>query len=206
MTRVIAGTARGRRLAVPPGTGTRPTSDRAREALFSALDAELGGFEDLVVLDLYAGSGALGLEALSRGAAHAVFVEADRRAAGVIAANLKTVGRKGLILTDRAERVAGQPLAAPLDLFDLVLLDPPYAVSDADVVTVLTALAEAGRLADQAVVVLERSSRAAGFPWPAGYQPTRTKTYGEARMHFACFEPRSESQDEPSVVDHTPAD
>lgn len=187
MTRVIAGTARGRRLAVPPGTGTRPTSDRAREALFSALDAELGGFEELVVLDLYAGSGALGLEALSRGAAHAVFVEADRRAAGVIAANLKTIGRKALILTDRAERMAGQVLPAPLDRFDLVLLDPPYVVSDADVAGVLTALAEAGRLADEAVVVLERSSRDADFPWPEGYRPTRAKTYGEARLHFAVF-------------------
>lgn len=187
MTRVIAGAARGRRLAVPPGDGTRPTGDRAREGLFSALESEFGGMSGLSVLDLFAGSGALGLEALSRGAEKVLLVEADRRVTRLIAQNLATVDLPGArVVADRAERaVAGEPpREAP---FDLVLLDPPYAVPDADVVTILTALADGGWLAPDAVAVLERSARDADFPWPAGYEATRTKTYGEARMNFAVW-------------------
>jgi len=187
MTRVIAGAARGRRLAVPPGDGTRPTGDRAREGLFSALESEFGGMSGLSVLDLFAGSGALGLEALSRGAEKVLLVEADRRVTRLIAQNLATVGLPGArVVADRVERaVAGElPKEAP---FDLVLLDPPYAVPDAEVVTILTALADGGWLAPDAVAVLERSARDADFPWPAGYEATRTKTYGEARMNFAVW-------------------
>lgn len=187
MTRIIAGAARGRRLAVPPGDGTRPTGDRAREGLFSALESEFGGMSGLSVLDLFAGSGALGLEALSRGAEKVLLVEADRRVTRLIAQNLATVDLPGArVVADRAERaVAGEPpREAP---FDLVLLDPPYAVPDADVVTILTALADGGWLAPDAVAVLERSARDADFPWPAGYEATRTKTYGEARMNFAVW-------------------
>jgi 16S rRNA (guanine966-N2)-methyltransferase len=187
MTRVIAGAARGRRLAVPPGDGTRPTGDRARESLFSALESEFGGLSGLSVLDLFAGSGALGLEALSRGAAEVLLVEADRRVTRLIAQNIAAVDLPGArVVADRAERAvaAGPPKEAP---FDLVLLDPPYAVSDAEVVTILTGLAEGGWLAADAVAVLERSSRDPDFPWPEGYEPTRTKTYGEARMNFAVW-------------------
>jgi 16S rRNA (guanine966-N2)-methyltransferase len=187
MTRVIAGAARGRRLAVPPGEGTRPTGDRAREGLFSALEAEFSGLSGLSVLDLFAGSGALGLEALSRGAKQVLLVEADRRVTRLIAQNIATVALPGArVVADRAERAAaaGVPPEAP---FDLVLLDPPYAVLDADVVTILTALGDGGWLAPDAVAVLERSSRDADFPWPPGYRATRTKTYGEARMNFAVW-------------------
>jgi 16S rRNA (guanine966-N2)-methyltransferase len=186
MTRVIAGVARGRRLAVPPGDGTRPTSDRARESLFAALDSALGGFDGLAVLDLFAGSGALGLEALSRGAERVLMVEADRRASAVIAKNVETVALEGArVRTDRAERVVAQP---PADgPFDLVVLDPPYAVPDDDVRVILASLAANGWLAADAVIVLERSSRDPDFAWPAGYEPTRTKTFGEARMHFASL-------------------
>jgi 16S rRNA (guanine966-N2)-methyltransferase len=187
MTRIISGAARGRRLAVPPGDGTRPTGDRAREGLFSALEAEFGGLSGLSVIDLFAGSGALGLEALSRGAKQVLLVEADRRVTRLITQNIATVALSGArVVADRAERAvaAGAPPEAP---FDLVLLDPPYAVSDAEVVTILTALSEGGWLAPDAVVVLERSSRDADFPWPPGYEGTRSKTYGEARMNFAVW-------------------
>jgi 16S rRNA (guanine966-N2)-methyltransferase len=187
MTRIIAGAARGRRLAVPPGEGTRPTGDRAREGLFSVLESEFGGMSGLSVLDLFAGSGALGLEALSRGAEKVLLVEADRRVTRLIAQNVATVDLPGArVVADRAERaVAGEPpKEAP---FDLVLLDPPYAVADADVVTILTAAADGGWLAPDAVAVLERSARDADFPWPAGFEATRTKTYGEARMNFAVW-------------------
>jgi 16S rRNA (guanine966-N2)-methyltransferase len=193
MTRIISGAARGRRLAVPPGDGTRPTGDRAREALFSALESEFGGMSGLSVLDLFAGSGALGLEALSRGAAKVLLVEADRRVTRLIAQNIATVALPGArVVADRAERAAaaGAPPEAP---FDLVLLDPPYAVPDAEVVTILTALADGGWLAEDAVAVLERSSRDPDFPWPMGYEGTRTKTYGEARMNFAVWYVRGAS-------------
>ncbi|WP_194909853.1 16S rRNA (guanine(966)-N(2))-methyltransferase RsmD [Catenulispora rubra] len=193
MTRIIAGTARGRRLAVPPGDGTRPTGDRARESLFSALESEFGGLSGLSVLDLFAGSGALGLEALSRGADRVLMVEADRRVTRLIAQNVATVDLPGArVVADRAERaVAGDvPKEAP---FDLVLLDPPYAVPDAEVVTILTALGAGGWLAPDAVVVLERSARDEVFRWPAGYEATRTKSYGEARMNFAVWYVRGAS-------------
>src|ERR1700722_11489626 len=106
MTRVIAGVAGGRRLAVPPGDGTRPTSDRAREGLFASVMSEFGGLDGVQVMDLYAGSGALGLEALSRGAASVLLVEADARAAAVIKANAAVVGLPGAtVATDRVERL-----------------------------------------------------------------------------------------------------
>jgi 16S rRNA (guanine966-N2)-methyltransferase len=198
VTRIIAGAAKGRRLAVPPGDGTRPTSDRAREALFSALDSELGGFEGLAVLDLFAGSGALGLEALSRGAVRVVLVEADRRAAGIIRRNVAVVDQGTpdvRVVTDRAERyVEGEPPGP----FDVVLLDPPYAVGDADVTKILSGLATGGWLADEASVVLERSSRDADFAWPGGYEPTRSRSYGEARLHYAVWYVRARSTTGPS--------
>src|SRR5690349_8850661 len=143
MTRIIAGAWGGRRLATPKGAGTRPTSDRVREGLFSSLESELGGFDGLRVLDLYAGSGALGLEALSRGAEHADFVEKDRSAAATISKNLRELG----VPRSRA-RVHVGPVARFLseapEPFDLVFLDPPYDVPTPDLTTVVAALPQGG--------------------------------------------------------------
>src|SRR5579863_8000417 len=124
MTRVIAGEAGGRRLAVPPGTTTRPTSDRAREGLFASLLSELGRFDGVSVLDLYAGSGAIGLEALSRGAERVLLVESDARAAAVIKSNIAAVSLPGATLAiDRVERLLNRPPAGDgkKDRFDLVI-------------------------------------------------------------------------------------
>ena len=120
MLRVVAGQHRGRRLRTPPGRGTRPTSDRVREALFSIL----GPVEGMRVLDLFAGSGALGIEALSRGAASATFVESDRRAAAAIRANLDAVGESAEIAARDALAWLRSP--PPGTAFELVMLDPPY--------------------------------------------------------------------------------
>lgn len=121
--RIIAGEFRGRRIDAPPGIETRPTADRVRETLFSMLASRIGPFDGLRVADLYAGSGALGLEALSRGAAHASFVEFDRRAAAAIRDNAATLG-----VTERVRIIAGSALALPRsEPFDLILADPPYA-------------------------------------------------------------------------------
>ena len=119
--RIVAGKWRGRTLEAPPGVGTRPTADRVREALFSMLASRLGSFEDLRVADLFAGSGALGFEALSRGAAHATFVESDPKAAAAIRRNAEKLGVSVQVL-------AGSALSLPrAEPFDLVLADPPYA-------------------------------------------------------------------------------
>lgn len=183
MTRVIAGVAGGRRLAVPPGKGTRPTSDRAREGLFSAVWARLGDLDGARVADLYAGSGAVGLEALSRGAAHVLLVESDARAARTIRANAATLGLPGAeVVADKVERVlAGAPAGGP---YDLVFLDPPYAVADTTVTAHLEALRDNGWLTPGALVVAERATRGAPLDWPGGYDADRARRYGEATLWY----------------------
>jgi 16S rRNA (guanine966-N2)-methyltransferase len=179
MTRIVAGAAGGRRLAVPP-SGTRPTSDRVREALFSAL-AHDPGLDGAAVLDLCAGSGALGLEALSRGAAHALLVESDRRAADVLRRNVAAVGLPGaLVRRAGAAAVLG---AAADRAYDVVLVDPPYAVPDAEVAGWLAAADAHGWLAAGAVVVVERSARGPAFPWPPPLVGVRERRYGETVLH-----------------------
>ena len=181
MTRIVGGAAGGRRIAVPPGSGTRPTADRVREALFSSLESEFGSFHGLAVLDLYAGSGAIGLEALSRGAATAVLVESDRRAADVIAANIKVVDLPGAkLLTRPVEKVTAGDAPAR---FDLVFADPPYKLETAELQDVLTDLAARGWLADDALVVVERGKREP-WEWPEGFAALRDRKYGEARLWY----------------------
>ena len=183
MTRIVAGSARGRRIAVPPGTATRPTSSRAREGLFSALGSLVGPFAGLRFLDLYAGSGAVGLEALSRGAAHALLVDSDRRAADVAAGNARALGLTGAVVRTGsvASLVAAPPAGGP---YDIAFLDPPYAVTDDEVRTVLTALLEGGWLAEGAVVVVERASRGGLFRWPEGLVADRERRYGEGTLWY----------------------
>ena len=168
MTRIIAGAARGRRLAVPGGTRTRPTSDRAREGLFATVTAVHGPLTGAGVLDLYAGSGAVGLEALSRGAARVVLVESDPAAARVIRANMATVGLPGAqLVTGRVATVLGRgPLAGAA--FGVVLADPPYAAGEQEITEMLTALRAGGWLAGGALVAVERASRSGPVAWPAG--------------------------------------
>lgn len=185
MTRVIAGRAGGRRLAVPPGTGTRPTSDRAREGLFSTWQSLLGGgpLDGERVLDLYAGSGAVGLEALSRGAGHTLLVEADARAARVIRENVKTLGLPGAeVRAGKAEQIVRT--AAPADPYDLVFLDPPYAVPDDDLREILLTLRAGGWLTEDALVTVERSTRGAEFAWPDGFEGLRARRYGEGTFWY----------------------
>jgi 16S rRNA (guanine966-N2)-methyltransferase len=180
MTRLISGTARGRRLKVP-AAGVRPTGDRAREGLFNSLGSLLD-VEGARVLDLYAGSGALGLEALSRGAAEAVFVESGPRVLPVLRANLAAVGLTGarVVAGSVPTVVAGRAPAA----FDLVLADPPYAVAVAEVLGVLRALVDGAWLAPGAVVVVERSSREETWEWPTPLVGLRDRRYGEALLRY----------------------
>jgi 16S rRNA (guanine966-N2)-methyltransferase len=183
VTRIVAGAAKGRRLSVPPGRATRPTSDRAREGMYSAVTHLLGPLGGARVLDLYAGSGAVGLEALSRGAEHVMLVESDRASAAVIASNIAAVGLPGAVArTAAVEQVVSAP--CPDGPFDLVFLDPPYAVPDDEVRVVLGVLGANGWFAPGAVVVVERASRGGPFSWPDGIVGDRERRYGEGTLWY----------------------
>ncbi len=176
MTRVIAGEARGRRLLVPRGERTRPTADRAREGLFSSLQS-LGGVEGARVLDLYAGSGAIGLEALSRGARAVTLVEDDPLAARAIRANVELVALLG---AEVVEQQVEHFLLGPSSAYDVVVLDPPY---DLAVDPVLRALVP--WLSQDAVVAVERRTRGPLPAWPEELELVRSRRYGEATLHYA---------------------
>lgn len=201
VTRIISGFAGSLTLKVP-SAGTRPTSDRVREALFSALEAR-DAIAGARVLDLYAGSGALALEAISRGAASAVLVEKSYAAVQVCKANAALVAARGgranqTAPTGRASRgdkpnirITGKPatsyLSSALDEFDLVFIDPPYEVGGLELDHVLEGLVP--RLAPDAVIALERSSRTPVPAWPAGLALDKVSSYGETAIYWLAPEP-----------------
>ncbi len=186
VTRIVAGSAGGRRLEVPP-KGTRPTSERVREALFNSLETMLD-IDGLRVLDLYGGSGALGLEALSRGAGHATFVESDRRAAQVLKRNATTLGFHDV----RVEQVKAETLtaAASSEPFDVVMADPPYDLPGDLLQRVLDGLVANGWAGPGSVVIVERAVRSGDLDWPAPLEPLRSKRYGDTSVHWAVIEQR----------------
>ncbi|CAN2203914.1 COG0742 N6-adenine-specific methylase [Candidatus Nanopelagicaceae bacterium] len=183
--RIIAGLAKGRAIDAV-ASSTRPTSDRAREALFSTLTSEFGTFEDLNVLDLYAGTGAIALEALSRGAALVDAVENNEMAVKAIANNhekLKSAHCPGLFhiypmsvhrfLQDKAQKQ-----------YHFIYIDPPYDVEDIDVIETLILLKDGGYLHPQALIAVERNSRVREISWPDGYEALREKNYGQATIFY----------------------
>lgn len=177
MTRIISGTARGRRLLVPEH-GTRPTSDRGREGVFNSL-MTLVDLDGAAVLDLFAGTGALGLEALSRGAARASFVESGRAAALVLQRNIDAVDRPGAVLRPvTVEAFLRESASAHGAPFDLVFADPPYNLEPEEVTRFLGQLAEGAWLGEGAIVVLERSSRDGAPLWPDVIEAIKDKRYG----------------------------
>jgi len=181
--RVIAGSLRGRRLVAPAGESVRPTKDIVREAVFSALVAR-DAVADAAVLDLYAGTGALGVEAMSRGAARAVFAERDAAALAAIAHNVEQLdlgSRARIVRTDVARFLAGPP--PPEAPFGLVLADPPYDTSDADVAALLQALSAPGWLTDDALVTVERPTRA-GSDLPDRFRACWERTFGDTLVFF----------------------
>ncbi|MHB1063799.1 MAG: 16S rRNA (guanine(966)-N(2))-methyltransferase RsmD [Georgenia sp.] len=180
MTRIVAGVAGGRTLKVPR-SGTRPTSERVREALFSRLE-HLDVVDGARVLDLYAGSGALGLEAASRGAARVTLVEAARAAAALCRANAEALGLDPLI--DVVAARVQTHLAGAGTPADLVLLDPPYDVEQEDLADVLALLGR-GWLAPDAVVVVERDRRSPEPRWPDHLAALGPRSYGDTVVWFA---------------------
>lgn len=190
MSRIITGTARGRRLATPGHQRTRPTSDRVREALFSALvswaDGQDEAPEDALrgfsLLDLYAGTGAVGLEAASRGAAPVWLVEADKKTADLARRNAADTELAVTVRTAKVEQLIASP--AP-QAFDILWLDPPYDLAADRVDAVLADLVAGGWLARHGLVVVERGSRGAAPQWPTGVGDGWQRRYGETTLHFA---------------------
>jgi len=179
MTRIVGGAAGGRRIAVPRGRHTRPTSERTREALFSSLEAIHGTLRGLAFLDLFAGSGAVGLEAASRGAAPVLLVETDTAALATLRANAAALDLGDVaVRAERVERVLAQPAAAP---FDVVFVDPPYADSVDDT---LQALLDGGFLSAECTVVVERATRSPEPRWPEGMTGERSRRYGDSTLWY----------------------
>lgn len=186
MTRIIAGEARGRRLVAPKGETTRPTSDRAKEAIFSSWSTRFG-LEGTRVLDLFAGSGALGLEAASRGARSVVLVENDPNAIAAIEKNIRTVGHPDLAVSPM--KVSSYLAGAPGEPFDRVIADPPYELAGEAVTEMLEALRSF--LAPGAVVTVERHRDDDETQWPEGYeqlqQKLKRRIHGMARFDTAIY-------------------
>jgi len=184
--RIIAGVAKGRPISAV-ASATRPTSDRAREALFSTLASEFGDFDGLRVLDLYAGTGAIALEALSRGAAIVHAVEKDEEAAKAIHSNYDSIKSSHFAGTFHlysmgAHRFVGDKAQYQ---YHFIYIDPPYDVDDIDVIETLVQLRENGFLHPDAIIAVERNSRTKEISWPYGYEELRVKNYGQATIFYA---------------------
>ncbi len=182
--RIVSGDFRGKALATPEGANTRPTSDRARQAIFNILEHAAWGPElrDARVIDLFAGSGALGFEALSRGAAFCLFVETDEAARGAIRENVDALGLFGRTRVHRRDATdLGVRPGADGPAFSIAFLDPPYARGLGEIA--LQKLAAGGWLAPEAIIVFERGSDEPDFDAP-GYEKLDARDYGAARVHF----------------------
>ena len=189
--RIIAGLAKGRNLISPSGA-TRPTSDRAREALFSTLESEFGSINDLTVLDLYCGSGAVGAEALSRGAAVVYAVDNDEKATSVTRQNFALLENiSGIGTTSVITSSVGKFLDKTSELqFDVIFLDPPYDLPNNEIEKTLSAIVKNRFLKPSAVVAIERDSKSKKLNWPAGLKELKERKYGAATIFYA--EPANE--------------
>lgn len=203
MSRIIAGSHRGRRITMPDNQLTRPTTDRVREALFSALSSWAGtaalpaeaSLTGLSFCDLYAGSGAVGLEAASRGASPVLMIEADRRTTLTISKNVTALGLSARVLSQRVEQLVRQPAEVS---FDVIFADPPYDLATSTVDTILAALVDQGWVAPDGLVVLERSRRSPEVSWPAALTGGWSRRYGETTLSFGQADSVSEIPSSPS--------
>jgi len=184
MTRIIGGNFRGRNLKVPDSL-TRPTSSRVREAVFSSVEHAVSGLSALRVLDLFAGSGALGIEAISRGAAEVVLIEKDLRAVDVLHTNIAElkVENARVVLADVLQEVKQNSTRGK---FDVVFVDAPYATADDEITEVILGLAANNWLAEYAVLVVERGSKSV-VTWPKSYEELRKKVYGDTAIWYGQY-------------------
>jgi 16S rRNA (guanine966-N2)-methyltransferase len=193
VSRIVAGSRGGRRIAMPPGAGTRPTTDRVREALFSALAAWAGtaavapetALADLAFCDLYAGSGAVGLEAASRGAGPVLLVESDRRTAQLIRRNAADLTLTVQISTSRVEHLLAQPAETA---YDIVFADPPYERDSATVTGELALIVQHRWVSPTGLIVVERSRRTPAVVWPGAVTSSWSRAYGETVLFFGSLD------------------
>jgi 16S rRNA (guanine966-N2)-methyltransferase len=193
MTRIIGGDLRGRKLKVPE-LQTRPTSSRVREAIFSSVEHAVSGLSDLRVLDLFAGSGAFGIESISRGAAEAVLIEKDLLAADTLHSNIESLGIKTarVLIADVFLRIS-EPSSA--GKFDVVFIDPPYDTPDEQVNALLAQLPKNGWLADYGLLVVERGSKSKVI-WPESIEQLREKFYGDTTIWYGQYLEHEAAQEE----------
>lgn len=184
MTRIIGGDFRGRSIKVPDAE-TRPTSSRVREAIFSSVEHAVSGLDDLRVLDLFSGSGAFGIESISRGAAEAVLIEKDLRAADTLHSNVANFGIKNarVVIADAFIDVAQK---SGRGSFDVVFIDPPYSIEDEQVNALIGHLAANDWLNEYALIVVERSSRSQ-VVWPDSIEELRKKVYGDTSIWYGQY-------------------
>ena len=190
--RIIAGVAKGRTLGSVAGA-TRPTSDRAREAIFSSLLSEFGDFLGLHFLDLFGGSGAIALEALSRGASLVHVVEKDDEAQKTIENNFELVNKnmpvgKFHLYSMSVQRFVADP---PKEKYHIAYIDPPYEFLDSEVEDILYKLHLGGFLKDDALIVVERTAKRSNFSWPAGFSAVRERNYGQATIFYGNYTPKN---------------
>ena len=183
--RIIAGSAKGRKLISPEGTSARPTSDRAREALFSSLESEFGELNGIRFLDLFAGSGAVSAEAMSRGAKFCTVVESDRIALEIARKNVEMVRNispdaQVVYIEGEVETFAKRPS----NPFDVIFLDPPYSYPDSDLTEIVGDLRSSGFIAPSTLVIVERASRSSGFGWPPMMREVKERRYGNAVIYY----------------------
>ena len=184
--RIIAGVAKGRSLSSVAGA-TRPTSDRAREAIYSTLTSEFGDFLGLQILDLFAGSGAMALEALSRGASLVHCVEKDDGAAKTISTNASLVQKAQPVGVFHLFHMAVQKFVEgeAQNQYHFVYVDPPYDFADSDLTKILENMHSNNFFKDGAIIAIERATKSTQPEWPEGYEPSRTKVYGQASIYYA---------------------
>ena len=193
MTRIIGGDFRGRSIKVPDAE-TRPTSSRVREAIFSSVEHAVSGLDDLRVLDLFSGSGAFGIESISRGAAEAVLIEKDLRAADTLHTNVANFGIKNarVVIADAFTDVAQK---SGRGTFDVVFIDPPYSFADQDVNSLIANLVKNDWLNDYALIVVERGSRSQ-VQWPESVEELRKKVYGDTSIWYGQYLTNEDPEDD----------
>ena len=181
--RIIAGSSKGKTLFSPPDT-TRPTSDRAREGLFSSLESEFGSIQDLNVLDLFSGSGAVGVEALSRGAANVFSIEQHEATSRVAQKNFElvtTATGKFTVINSPALRFVSAPHQI---VFDIIFMDPPYDISNSDIEELITKIELNGLLAERGLIAIERASKKSPFEWPTPFIQEKIRSYGQGSIFY----------------------
>jgi 16S rRNA (guanine966-N2)-methyltransferase len=185
--RIIAGSGKGKKLASPTGDGVRPTSDRAREGLFSSLESEFRSMSDLRFLDLFAGSGAVGVEALSRGAELVHAVEFDAETVDVAIQNFKLLNepsRKHKVFHSRVAKFLESEFPVK---YDIIFMDPPYDVSNADVEDILDTIIVRDLLQPRGLIAIERESKSKEFSWPAPLALEKRRSYGQGSIYYGGY-------------------